>query len=99
MISVLLAIPRHLSWATYARVSSNARLLPAILFLTPKASTIQRWYVTVFFISSARSASHRTAKTNHSTPLQVQRLSRSSSRHALEIDRLLFLFPVRSISW
>ena len=51
MISLLLAIPRHLSWATYARVSSNPRLLPAVQFFIPKAIVVQRWYgVTTAFL-------------------------------------------------
>ncbi len=44
MLELLLGIPRHLSWTTYARVSSNNRLLPAIHFFIPKAATVQRWY-------------------------------------------------------
>ena len=44
MLLSLLAIPHHLSWTTYARVSSNNRLLPAIQFFIPKATTVQRWY-------------------------------------------------------
>jgi hypothetical protein len=44
MLSLLLGIPRHLSWTTYARVSSNSRLLPVIQFFVPKAVAVQRWY-------------------------------------------------------
>ena len=51
MLALLLGIPRHLSWATYARVSSNSRLLPAMQFFIPKAVTVQRWCYSLWILT------------------------------------------------
>jgi hypothetical protein len=90
MLALLLGIPRHLSWATYARVSSNSRLLPAMQFFIPKAVTVQRWCYSLCILTLPPFKGN----SNLIFDLQVQRLQCPSLPGVFEIVCLIVLLYV-----